>query len=111
MINRLTLLHLSCPPAFKITPQFLCKRSRKIPDTPNMHTNILFLRRTSQRERMILPQTNLWTTQKDILSCLGFKVLLPNLYFAYPGGMLNDLGDVCFMSAADFAHQAFEEVD
>ena len=75
----------------KITPQLLRQRRCEVPNTPDMNTDILLLRRTRERKWMILPKTNLWTTQENILPGLGLEILLPDLDLTYPRGMLNDL--------------------
>jgi hypothetical protein len=60
---------------------------------------------------MILPQTNLWTTQKDVLTRLGRKMFLADLNLADLGRVLNDFTDVRFMCPTDLSKKTFGKVE
>lgn len=59
---------------------------------------------------MVLPQRNLGATQEYVLARTSFAVLFLDLDFHDVRRMLDDLGDVRFVVAANFAHDPFSEV-
>ncbi len=107
----LTLLALlSTGFAFKVAAEGFAKGLGEVTDHTDVNGDVVLFRCAGESERMVLPDGNLGAAQENVLTSSGRGVLLLDLDLADVAGMLNDLGNVGFVSSTDLTSDTLGQV-
>lgn len=93
-----------------VASQCLSEGLSEISHHADVHRDVIFLRSACKGERVVLEKRDLRATQEDVLTSLDGGFLLFDLNLHDIAGMLNNLADVCFVTATDFAPCTFSKI-
>ena len=89
-----TSLLLGLVLGIEVASACLGESAGEVPDNPDVHAQVIFLRSGGEGERVPLEVRDLWAGKEDVLASSDGGLFLLDLKFHDLGRVLDDLGDV-----------------